>query len=716
MKKKLEIMALSDKILALFKSADKPMQLNEISKSLSLKADSPEYFQLRKALTELCDMEVLEKSSRRRYWIKEHYPKSEMIGILAINKEKGLVITDVPHFPKIVVRHKHLNTALDGDTVKVKLFELQDRKKPRGEVIDIIKRNNLAIIGSIEEDGEFVFIIPDEEKHYVDFLVQPDKLHGAAHGDKVSAKLLFWDDPLKSPEAEVIRIIGKAGNAEEQFDAITREFQLVEDFPIEVEKEASDFPIAIPKADIESRLDLRKNVVITIDPEDAKDFDDAVSLEVLPNGNSLLGVHIADVSYYVNPGTRLDKEARQRGTSTYLVDRVVPMLPEKLSNELCSLKEGVVRLTFSVMMEFSPLAVLKNFEIRQSIIKSSKRFSYGEVQKIIDGTLKNKHSDLIQRLNTLAKLLRKKRFVHGGVDFDSSEVKFILDDEKKPIAAELRRTTDATSLIEECMLFANKTVAEYIKTISKQQGLRKTLPFLYRVHDQPVFAKFHDAIEAIRPLIGRIAKVDPSSKNINTFLREFDDSPQKTVVNQILLRSMAKAEYSSKNIGHFGLGFDNYTHFTSPIRRYPDLMVHRLLKEYANHEISKDKIKREEKHLEELGNHCTATERQAMEAERASIKLAQTMLTKNYIGKEFDGTISGVANFGIFVLLDEILAEGFVHIRDLYDDYYSFDEKHLRLIGKVHKKVFHFGGRLRVRVISANVEKRRIDLAYIKQL
>lgn len=704
---------LTKQIINLLNEAEKPLQLLEISKKFHITSSSNEYDELKSVLSELVDKSIIQKSGRRRYSIEKNAVLNDFIGIISIKKDTGILITDSIEFPKITIKRRNLLTALDGDTVVVRLLAQKKSQKPRGEVVSIIKRNKEIITGKIEFDAGFYFLIPFDEKYYIDFLIPKEKLLNAQHGDKVNAKFIAWEDQFKSPVAEVIRIIGKAGKPNVEYESIVSEFGLPKEFDEQVNKEANEVANLINDAEINKRLNLRNEDIITIDPSDAKDFDDAVSLKKLDNGNLLLGVHIADVSHFVVKDTSIDKEALSRGNSIYLVDRVIPMLPEIISNDICSLKPNVDRFAFSVLMEFTVRGVLKNYEIKESVINSKRRFSYDEVQEIITNKAGD-YCDLILNLNKFANTLKKKRFTKGGVNFDTLEVKFILDENKYPKDVVLKTSNDATSLIEECMLIANKTVAEHIKKLSKTYRLKNTLAFLYRTHDVPNPDKINNFIRLCKSL-GVKVKIDSyESKKINSLIEELNSNNDKYVLNQMLLRAMAKAEYSNINIGHYGLGFDDYTHFTSPIRRYPDLIVHRLLKLYNSDIPNIASQKKINSQLERIGYHCTDTERLAMEAERASIKLAHTVHTKNLVGYKFEGTISGVASFGMFVILDNIYAEGFVHIKDIRDDYYIYDEKNLRLVGKRYKNVYRVGNRVRVAINNVNIDRRKIDLKLLE--
>lgn len=683
------------------------IKLNDLAKRLSIRSDSAEYDVLREELNTLAQSGSVRKSSRRRYgW--NPGASGKFCGVLRIVHQRGIVETGDTEFPAIYIKQNNLTTAFDGDTVAVKLLALRKEKKPYGIVSEIIKRSEGLISGVVEFDGDFFFLTPDDERFYVDLLIHQRNLNGAQPGDKVTARFLRWDDPHKSPEAEVKEILGRSGELSAEYTSILKEFSLRKDFSPAVCSLAKERAKPPAKSEIARRRDLREAEIITIDPEDAKDFDDALSLEIMPNGNRLLGVHIADVTAYVTEDDALDREAFRRGNSTYLADCAVPMLPEELSNNICSLVPNKSRLTYSVFMEFSQRGTLKRYEIAESVIKSKKRFTYEQVQRIIESG-KGKFAELIGQLQDLALILRKKRYAKGGVDFETSEIKFILDENKEPIKAMLRSRTDATGLVEECMLAANQTVALHIKAIGKRMKLRTAPPFLYRVHDEPDAEKIRDISRFLQGL-GISSKTDSlSSKDVNDILRKAEHLPEKKVIHQIMLRSMAKAHYSDENIGHYGLGFSDYTHFTSPIRRYPDIIVHRLLKEYAAGDLTALRLRHLSECAREAGEHCSVTERNSIEAERASIKIAQTEMARRHTGEIFDGVATGLTNFGIFVLLDEICVEGLLHLRDISDDYYYYDERNFRLTGQRTRRIFRIGARVRVQITSVNIEKREVN-------
>jgi len=707
--------ALSDHIIEILKaSAPEMMKLNDLAKALNIRSDSVEYDALRIKLNDMDQRKQIYKSTRRRFGLRPLGEISAFTGILRFQYNRGSVETGSKEFPIVYVREQELRTALDGDHVRVKLLALKKGKKPYGTITEILQRSEMPISGTLDCDDDFCFLIPDDDKYPVDFLIPKRKMGNAVHGDKVIGKFIKWEDRHKSPEAEIIEILGKSGDPSVEFAGIMKEFELPASFPVIVEEEAKAVAVIPSETELKKRRDLRDLTIITIDPDDAKDFDDALSLEKLSNGNMRLGVHIADVTAYVAEDSALDKEALKRATSTYLVDRVVPMLPESLSNVICSLQPHVTRLAFSVFMECDAQGNVIDYDIAETVINSKRRFTYAEAQDIID-TGKGDLQDLILDLHALATLLREKRYRSGGVDFVTQETKFILDEQRNPIKAILKSRTDATSLVEECMLLANQTVAIALEQMSKSMLKKGLLPFVYRVHDEPDMIKLKGVLGFVRQLGIQVPNGTPSSRQLNTILENAGHLPEIMIINQFMLRSMAKAIYLEENIGHYGLGFAHYTHFTSPIRRYPDIIVHRLLKEYARSKPSDARFRYLQDYVVEASAHCSLRERLAVDAERASIRLASAQLALKYKGGIFNGRVTGVTSFGLFILLDELNIEGLLHMSDLSDDYYYFDEAQFRLIGKKTKKVFRIGTTLTVKISNANIDKRQIDLSLVEQ-
>lgn len=708
MKRLTEIRDLRADVLEALAAAMVPMQLLELSKKLRLRAGSDEYEHLRSLLETMAEEGVITRMSRRRFALPQR-AEGSIVGVFSMHHDNGTVRTDDPTLPVVHIRRHDMNTALDGDTVCVRLHAQAPGRKPRGEVVEIVSRTEHVITGSIDFDGSFIYLIPDENKYHVDFLVADSNLKGARPGDKVVGALARWTHDNAAPEAIVTEVIGTSGAAAVEFAAILKEFRLPLSFPADVDAEARrhDEPAdQVPHG----RTDLRGVTIITIDPEDARDFDDALSLTELDNGNVELGVHIADVSHYVPEGSALDKQALERGNSTYLVDCVVPMLPEHLSNNICSLVPGRLRNAFSVFMEFAPDGSRQSYRIEETLIKSARRFTYDEAQRIILGE-DGDHADLLRQLRTLATTLFTRRMRQGGIDFETEEVKFLLDESKMPVRAVVKRRTESTSLVEECMLAANRAVAEHMHALKKQWKWRDVPPYLYRVHDQPDKEKITSAVGIIRTLGFDVPSGQLSPTNVNAILRQAQGRVEQPVVNTLLLRSMAKAVYADFNIGHFGLGFSDYAHFTSPIRRYPDLVVHRLLKEYAKGQPDSRRLRMLENIVSYAGDQCSATERASIEAERASVKLAQTILAREHLGSDHVGYVTGVATFGVFVTIKDLMIEGLLHIRDIDDDYYIFDEQRMRIYGRRTKRLFRYGSLVRVRIVKANTEKRMIDLA-----
>ncbi len=668
--------------------------------------ESYEYAELKYYLHKLTEEGFLEKSGKR--YQLSHSGSEKLIGTLQIisNGDYGFVILNNQNIRDVFIAGKNLNTAFDGDIVEVKLLERQRGKNIEGTIVNIVERSRKEIVGTLQKSNSFYFVIPDDKKIHRDIYISSKNLGSAKAGDKVVVGNIKWISPNLNPEGEIIEVLGKAGSFDVEIASIAREFELPYKFPNSVLKEVEKITEEIPQSQFKKRIDLRDKITFTIDPEDAKDFDDAVSVEILQNGNFLLGVHIADVSHYVRENSATYKEALKRGTSVYLVGKVIPMLPEKLSNQICSLVPGKDRLTFSVLAEVTPAGKIVNYEIHKSIINSKRRFTYEEVQKIIDEG-KGDFYEQIALLNKIAKVLREKRIRKGSINFFTPEVVFKLDKNGKPVEINIKQVGESHNLIEELMLMANQIIATHVQPKKGEE----VYPFVYRVHDHPDKEKIIEFARFVRSLG---YSFDPNSSNkskeFQKLLESVKGTEEEAVVNEIAIRSMAKAIYSTKNIGHYGLGFKYYTHFTSPIRRFPDLIVHNLIYNYLQ---NKQEKKYNIEDLEKICEHASERERTAINAERLSVKLKQIEYLKSKVGQEFHGVVSGITNFGIFVELSQNLAEGLIRYRDMDDDYYIFDEKNYSITGRSSGKRIRLGDKVNVKLIRVDEEKREIDFKLI---
>ena len=610
----------------------------------------------------------------------------------------------------IFVSASNLNTAFDRDIVEVQLYAQTSGKRQEGFITQVIKRFRQEIVGTYRKTDYYSFVIPDSPKIYRDIVVPEDKTLGALDGQKVLVHFDQWEKEQHNPQGHIIEVLGDADAPGVDIISVAYSYNLPVRFSKVVEEEAKKAPVKISKNDLEDRLDLRDLICFTIDPVDAKDFDDAISLEELKNGNSRLGVHIADVSHYVKPDSELEKEAFRRGTSVYLVDRVIPMLPERLSSDLCSLKPKVDRLTFTCFMEIDSELNVVDYKIQPSVINSKRRYNYEEFQAIFESRKKDPYLPVMEKMFNLSKRLTTRRFAEGSIDFETPEVRFVLDERGQPLEVIPKKRLDSHRLVEEFMLLANKTVAEHIKNISPQK--HNILPFIYRVHEKPDMEKMNKFFNFLKALGIRFKPVKKvTSKYFQSIIESIKGTPEETIIEEVALRSMMKAVYSEKNIGHFGLSFRDYTHFTSPIRRYPDLTVHRMLKAYAKNEITDPK--RVTKQLRKIAEQSTKMERLAVEAERESIKLKQVEYIRRHIGETFHGIISGVTAYGIYVELDETFIEGFVQMTNMQDDYYIYDEATYSMTGRHTGRHIRLGDRVEIQVESANLEKREIDFVLL---
>jgi len=637
-------------------------------------------------------------------------PSSQILvvkGVLDIARS-GMGFVAVEGMEKdIMIKPNDINRAFDGDTVRVQISKDNFKgKRIEGKIVDVAERRQTEFIGNIQLNKNFAFFIPDTKNPIPDFYIDLDKLNGAVDKDRVVVRLIKWDKDNKKPEGEVLSVI----KSEDRADSAMKELLIEAGFPLSFDKavldEANKLTETVTPEELKKRKDYRDVLTFTIDPVDAKDFDDAISVQRVSDDVYEIGVHIADVSHFVKTGDILDAVAYERATSVYLPDRVNPMLPEKISNELCSLRPNEDKYTFSVVFQINQKAEIKHKWIGRTVIHSDQRFTYEDVQEIIEKK-EGLHSKIIIMLNTLAQKFRKERFANGAINFSSTEVRFKLDEKGKPIGVVVKESKEAHQLIEEFMLLANRTVAEYV---SKIKVNKQPIPFPYRIHDTPDDEKLKPFM-AFAKKFGYTFDIEDEvavAKSFNKMLKDVQGKPEQHVLEQLGIRTMAKAIYTSQNIGHYGLGFENYCHFTSPIRRYPDVMVHRILQECLDKDIKIDKK------MDEKCKHCSDMERKAMECERAGNKYKQVEFMQNYIGEDFDGIISGVAAFGFWVETVEHKCEGLVSTRDLaeYDDF-KLDSTDYALVGMRTGKKFRMGDKVRIKVASANIEKRQLDYSWV---
>ena len=596
----------------------------------------------------------------------------------------------------VKVFNYNMKGAIHKDKV---LFSLNDKVKNEGKIIKVLERDRNLFVGKLEDNKDFAFFIPDNKNIYTDFFIKKNNNEKYDRNIKVLAKVTNWNT-VRKPEARIIKILGKSGENETEINSILYEYDLSQNFPKEVIHEIDKINSKIDQAEINKRKDIRKLTTFTIDPSDAKDFDDALSIDENNDGFFNVGIHIADVSHFFDKSSLINKEAEKRATSVYLVDRTIPMLPEKLSNYLCSLRPDSDRLTFSVMFDINIEAQIKNIWIGKTIIHSEKRFTYEEAQKCIEEG-ENNFSKGLKTLNTIAKKIREKRFKDGSFNFKTKEVKFILDENKKPINIYEKKRYDSHKMIEEYMLLANKIVAEKVQKIKN-----KINPFVYRIHEEPKTDKLEELKNYIAQFGYKINTEEKTlSKSLNDLMKKIKGKPEENSIEKFAIRSMSKAKYSTNRERHFGLSFNNYTHFTSPIRRFPDIMVHRLLSDYLNESKPKERL-----YYDILCKHCSKMEINATKAERESIKFKQTEYMTGFKGDIFEASITGVTEWGIYAEIIKTKCEGLIKISSLRDDEYSFDHKKVQINGKNYNKNYRLGMVISVKVIDTDIEKRTIDL------
>jgi len=619
----------------------------------------------------------------------------------------AFIITDDEFESDIFVAPRKLRTALNGDRVKVYVYAKSRGKNKEGEVIEILQRAKMEFTGIVKLSERFAFFIPDDRKMMHDIFIPMSELNGAKNGIKAVAEITDWPVDAKNPIGRIKHILGTQGENDTEMNAILAEYGFPLAFPAEVEHESEEISDIITPEEIAKRRDFRDVTTFTIDPFDAKDFDDALSYRVLENGNYEVGVHIADVSHYIMPDSALDKEALDRATSVYLVDRVIPMLPERLSNGLCSLRPKEDKLCFAAVFEMDEDANVINQWFGKTVIHSNRRFTYEEVQEVIE----NKTGDFEQeilKLNALAHKLRERKFKNGAISFETTEVKFKLDETGKPTGVYVKERKDAHKLIEDFMLLANRKVAEHVSKMGK--GKHK-YTFVYRVHDTPkpdALANFAQFAAKFGYRINTKSDKE-TAKSLNYLMEDVEGKKEQNVLTQLAIRSMAKAIYTTKSSSHYGLAFDHYTHFTSPIRRYPDVMVHRLLFHYLNGGQSAN-----EEHYEKLCQHSSQMEKKAADAERASVKYKQAEYLRDQVGNVFSGVISGVTEWGMYVEIIENKCEGMVRLRDISDDFYTLDEKNYAIIGQRKKKVYQLGDEVKIRVKNVDLTKKQIDFSLVQ--
>lgn len=707
-----EIKVHIDKLLAFMKEeAYKPLTVQELEEAFGIE-DSAEFKDFVKALVAMEDQGLVVRTRSNRYGLPE---KMNLLKGKLIGHAKGFAFLDPedPSLDDVFIPPTELKTAMHGDTVLVRVSAETSGSRQEGTVIRIIERGVKEVVGTYTESKNFGFVIPDDKKIINDIFIPKNAANGAIEGHKVVVKLTTYPEGRMSAEGEVIQILGHKNDPGVDILSVIHKHGLPGLFPEEALQQANDVPDTIHEDDLKGRRDLRNEVIVTIDGADAKDLDDAVTVQKLDNGNYKLGVHIADVSHYVTENSPIDREALERGTSVYLVDRVIPMIPHRLSNGICSLNPKVDRLTLSCEMEIDETGTVVKHDIFQSVIKTTERMTYSDVRKILedrDEEVMKKYEALVpmfEQMGELAQILRTKRMNRGAIDFDFKEAKVLVDKEGNPYDVVIRERSVAERLIEEFMLLANETVAEHFHWMN--------VPFIYRIHEDPNMEKLQRFLEFITnfgyTVKGTANDIHPRA--LQNILEEVQGTPEETVISTVMLRSMKQAKYDPASLGHFGLSTEFYTHFTSPIRRYPDLIVHRLIRTYLiEGKVDEETRSKWAESLPNIAEHASNMERRAVEAERETdeLKKAEFMLDK--IGEEYDGMISSVTNFGMFVELPNTI-EGLVHVSYMTDDYYRYDEKHYAMIGERTGNVYRIGDEITVRVVNVNKDERSIDFEIV---
>lgn len=696
--------SLQQSVLGVFRSMPtQTFNYKQVAKRLGITQTSKRKI-INKVIYELADKDLLLEDQRGRFKLKATENNLDSLVGKVDMTASGTAYIEVEGMPEdVFISEQNLGVALHGDLVEVGIIKVKKSGKPAGKIIRVIERATTEFVGVVQKSLKFAFLVPGSKRMPVDIFIPLGKLNGAKDGEKAIARMTEWPDDADSPFGEIIEVLGKPGENETEMHSILSEFGLPYKFPLAIEKAAENLDVKIHESEVKKRRDMRKVTTFTIDPADAKDFDDALSFQKLKNGNIEVGIHIADVSHYLRPGTALDDEAFERATSVYLVDRVVPMLPEVLSNFACSLRPNEDKYCFSAVFELDEEANVKNEWFGRTAIHSDRRFTYEEAQQVIE-TGEGDYKEAILTLDRLAKKLRAERFKHGSIDFHAVEVKFKLDEKGEPLGVFLKQQKDANKLIEDFMLLANRKVASFIG--AKQ----KAKPFVYRIHESPDPEKLSTFSNFIKKFGYRIDTTSPKgiSSTLNRLMTDVEGKAEEQLISQLAIRTMSKAVYSTENVGHYGLGFKFYSHFTSPIRRYPDVMVHRLLQHYLD---GGSAVNQEE--LEEKCKHSSDREKLATDAERSSIKFMQVKFMQDKVGEIYAGVISGVSEFGIFVELEGNKCEGMIRLRSLTDDFYHFDKDNYAIEGKRTGKVYRMGDELTIKVKRADLVKKQLDFELV---